>query len=131
MNNSTKDEKSQKAIFHDPETQETLNTPLPNPEGVSDKNREFLKMVMNLINEGKIDLLKPDTLINHAVYDNLPEPERGKADLEAVNLLFAIKEIKYLFESGFSETYQMQNLLERVRNTKERLEDSTGDLFII
>ena len=60
----------------------------------------------------------------------LDEEAQGKVDMEAVNLLAAIREMQGLHESGNQNSYQMENLVERVRNTKERLEKS-ADLFII
>ena len=48
-----------------------------------------------------------------------------------MNLLSALRDIKGLYDAGQKDTYQMQNLIDRVQNTKERLEEEGGDLFII
>lgn len=112
-------------------SQETLNTPLADPTGLSQQNQKFLKMVMDLIKKKKIDLHNPETLINHKIYDKLPKKQQGKTDLEAVNLLAAIREIKDLYDGGFTKSYQMHNVVDRVRDTKERLEIKKGDVFII
>lgn len=128
--NNISDETQQKAVYKDDKTQQELNAPLAD-SGVAQKNQEFLDLMLKLIEDGKIDLYKPATLINHEVYDKLSEEKQGKADLEAVNLLSAIREIKGLYDAEYQDTYQMQNLVDRVRNTKERLEEEGGDLFII
>ncbi len=127
----SQDESQQKAVYKDPQVQKELNTPLSDPTGVSDENDKFLHLVISLINDEKIKLHTPSTLINKAVYDDLSEEKQGLADMEAVNLLSAIREIKDLFDAGHKDTYQMQNLVERVRNTKERIEEKGGDLFVI
>lgn len=127
----TNDENQQKAVFQDEQTQKELNTPLTDPSGAGQKNEKFLNLVISLINEGKINLYRPATLINQPIYDNLPKEKQGKVDLEAMNLLVAIREIKGLHDAGYKDSYQMENLVERVRNTKERLESEGGDLFII
>lgn len=127
----SQDEDQQKAVYKDPQVQKELNTPLSDPTGVSDENDKFLHLVISLINDGKIELHIPATLINKSVYDGLSEKKQGLADGEAVNLLSAVREIKDLFDAGHKNTYQMQNLVERVRNTKERIEEKGGDLFII
>lgn len=127
----SQDESQQKAVYKDPQVQKELNTPLSDPTGVSNENDKFLHLVISLINDEKIKLHTPSTLINKAVYDDLSEEKQGLADMEAVNLLSAIREIKDLFDAGYKDTYQMQNLVERVRNTKERIEEKGGDLFVI
>ncbi|MFA6992656.1 MAG: hypothetical protein WC269_05285 [Candidatus Gracilibacteria bacterium] len=111
--------------------QKVLNTPLAQSGGMDEKDLAFLNTVMDLISKGTINLYNPSTLINRSVYDGLPTEKRGKIDFEAVNLLSAIREIKNLNDNGFGQTYQMSNLVQRIRVTKERLENEGGDLFII
>lgn len=123
------DEIQQKAVFVNPQVQQALNTPLKSAG--SSQNKEFLETLMKLIKEGRIGLYDPDSLINHAVYDKMDQQAQGKADYEAVNLLMVIREIKGLHDGGFGDTYQMDNLVEKLRVTKERLEMAGGDIFII
>lgn len=113
----------------DEQTQKRLNEPLK--YNGSSQNKDFLEMLVKLINEGKIQIYKPDTLINHEVYDKLDQTAQGKTDYEAVNMLMIIREIKGLYDAGYKETYQIDNLVERLRVSKERLEVQGGDLFII
>lgn len=115
----------------DEKTQKELNIPLKDQKGIDPTEKAFLENLVKLINEGKINLFKADTLINHAVYDQLTEDKQGRVDIESLNLLAVIREIKGLYDAGFVDTYQMENLVERLRLTKERLESSGGDLFII
>lgn len=115
----------------DPETQKTLNTPLAISTGHDPKDEEFLNTVIDLISRGKINLYQPDTLINHPIYDQLSVDKKGKADIEAFNMLAAIRDIKGLNDAGFKDTFQMQNLVQNIRNIKERLETEGGDVFII
>ncbi len=126
------DENQQKSVFMDEATQRNLNTPLQDNTGRLDgKDQEFLNLIISLIDEKKIDLYQPATLINNEVYDKLDEKAQGQVDLEAINMLTAIREIKGLYDNGFKETFQMENLVHRLRMTKERLEETGGDVFII
>lgn len=125
------DQNPQTAVFVDEQTQKQLNAPLKLQQLIDGEEMAFLEMVVSLVNEGKIVLWNPDTLINHVVYDKLTAEQQGKTDLEAVNLLSTIREIKGLYDMGAIETYQMNNLVERLKATKERLEISGGDIFII
>jgi len=121
----------QNTVHKDKATQDSLNKPLGLAQGMDQKDREFLNLLLGLVNEGKINLYNPDTLINHAFYDTLDFSSQGKADFEAVNMLSAIREIKGLCDAGYMETYQVANAVNRLRATKERLEIEGGDLFII
>ncbi len=125
------EEKEQKAVYKDKKTQNELNKPLNCPKK-SKEQEDFLKILIGLIDSGKIELMNPDSLINQEIYKQLPEQEQGKTDLEAVNLLAVIRDIKGLFDNGFKDTFQMQNMVERLKYTKERLEEEAGkNLFII
>lgn len=125
-------ESLQKSVFKDDQTQKELNAPLSDPTGASEEDKEFLRMVLSMIESGEIDMLKPSSLINVEVYNKLSESQQGRTDLEALNLLAAIRQIRELDDQEVGmDTFQMQNLVERVKNTKERLEEEGGDLFII
>lgn len=123
------EQSQQTAIFKDAQTQKELNEPLK--YAGSSQNKDFLEMLVKMVNDGKIQLLRPDSLINHAVYDKLDEKTQGKADYEALNLLNLVRQIKTLYDAGYRDTYQIDNLVEQLRVTKERLEIQGGDLFII
>lgn len=115
----------------DPKVQSELNKPLANTQGLSASEETFLNMLISFVNEGKINLYKPDTLLNKAVYDKLEPEKQGKTDLEAINMLSAIREIKGLCDAGYRQTYQVENLVQSLKYTKERIEYAGGDLFII
>ncbi len=126
------DENQQKSVFKDDATQRSLNTPLQDSTGSLDgKDQEFLNLVISLIDDKKIDLYQPSTLINSGIYDKLDDLAKGKVDLESINMLAGIREMKGLYDNGFQDTYQMANLVHRLRLTKERLEETAGDVFII
>lgn len=115
----------------DENVQQMINKPQTDPSGMSEENKNFLNLVVELVKNGTIDLYRPETLMNHDVYDNLDEKTKGIADMNAVPLLGEIRQIKKLYESGNSGTFQMKNLIERVRLYKERLESKHGDIYII
>lgn len=115
----------------DPKTQDELNKPLEVSEKFDAEDEKFLEMLLQKIKSGEIELYTPDTLVNHEVYDKLDEKARGKADFDAVNLLGSIREINNLCNSGYKDTFQTQNMVHRIRITKERLEKIAGDIYII
>lgn len=113
------------------DTQAMLNSPLVHENGLDPKDGEFLAMVMAKVDSGEIDLYRPSTLLNNAVYDKLSPENQGKADYEAMNLLGTIREIRKLWNLNQRNTYQIENLAHRIRVTKERLEAAGGDIYII
>jgi hypothetical protein len=114
-----------------PKTQEILNKPLEHPEGIDEKDLSFLRMLIAKIENGEIKLFQPSSLFNHAVYDKLSEQAKAKAEIDAFNMLATIRDIYRLWQAGERETYQIENLVHRIRLTKERLEEAGGDIFII
>ena len=126
------DENQQKSVFMDEATQKNLNTPLQDNTGSMDgKDQEFLNLIISLIDDGKINLYQPSSLLKNEIYEKLDDKAKGEVDLAAMNMLNAIREIKGLNDNGFKETFQMQNLVHRLRMSKEQLESADGDVFII
>ena len=115
----------------DDKTQIMINTPMKDDTGVDAKDQKFIKMVLNLVQEGKINLFVPETLLNKPVYEKLDYKAKGTADVNAVSLLADLRQIKKLKEQGYDESFQIQNLIHHVRITKERLEKECGDIYII
>lgn len=115
----------------DPLLQQKLNTPPVNPKGLSAEDQAFLNQVVALADSGKINLMQPSSLIKHAVYDQLPSDKQGKVDFDAVNLATTLRNIYGLWKAYQQPTYQIENLVHQVRLTKERLEEISGDVYVI
>lgn len=113
------------------DTQTMLNTPAEHAKPLDPKDVEFLTVLMEKIDKGEINLYRPATLLNFPVYEKLDEKAQGQADLDAFNLLVTIREIRSLWNLGHRNTYQIENLTHRIRVTKERLEATAGDIYII
>lgn len=111
--------------------QAMLNTPVAHSTGIDPKDEQFLQMLVGKIEAGEIKLLLPSSLLNLPVYDKLDEMAKGKADVNAYNLLSTIREIYNLWKLGHKETFQIANLVHQIRVTKERLEEISGDIYII
>lgn len=115
----------------DPETQKMLNTPAVDPKGLSQENQAFLNLVVAKVEKGEINLMQPNSLINHAIYDKLTEDKQGKVDFDAVNLAAILRNIYGLWKAYQNSTYQIENMVHQVRLTKERLEEISGDVYVI
>lgn len=113
------------------QTQESLNKPTNLPGGLEQKDRELMDLIVEKIKSGEIKLLQPSSLMNHPVYDQLPEEAKAKAEIDAFNLLSTIRNVYRLWQAGEHDTYQISNLVHKIRVTKERLEEIGGDIFIL
>ncbi|MBL4694533.1 hypothetical protein JKY72_04150 [Candidatus Gracilibacteria bacterium] len=125
------DELQQKAVHKDENTQKELNAPTVDPTGVSPEDSAFLDLLIQMVGDGKIELYKPSSLFNDEVYDKLDTKRQGSVDMASINMLSAIRNIKDLYENGFKDSFQIQNLVHDLRVKKEAFEDTDGDLFII
>lgn len=121
----------QKGELQSPEQVKYMNEPSVDPTGFNPGDEEFLNLVMNKVESGEINLFQPTTLLNMAVYENLDSQARGKADLDAMNLLTKIRQIHGLWQINKQPTYIIEQLIMEVQRTKERLEDLGGDIFVI
>jgi len=115
----------------DQNVQQMINKPQVDPTGIDDTDMEFMKKVIALVESGTIQIHTPETLINKKVYNTLEEAIQGRVDLNAVNLLNEIRQIKTLWDTGDHDSFQIQNLIQRMRHTKQVIEKEIGDCFII
>lgn len=114
--------------------QAMLNKPLTinRPEyNFTTEDKDFLQNIIKKVEQGKIQLYTPSTLLNDEVYKKLSSYDKGKADFNILNLLNKIREIKKLWDRGETNTYQILNLVKSLRLIKERIEIAEGDVFII
>ncbi len=111
--------------------QKKLSQPLPKLLGLSAEDEAFLNMVVAKIDTKEIDLLRPSSLLNQPVYNALTQLQQGKADYDSVNLLSTLRTIYGLWKTNPTATYQIENMVHSVRLTKERLEEISGDVYII
>jgi hypothetical protein len=124
------DPKTDNQDIHE-DTQKMINTSLKSDEEYTADEQAFVDLILKLIAEDKIQLFTPGSLINHPVYDGLSDEAKGLADHNAMNMLGKIREIDKLSKLYEHPTYQMKNLVATLKQNKERLEEHSGDIFII
>jgi len=111
--------------------QEMLNVPADDKTGISDEDQTFMDNVNAKIESGEIDLYVTNSLVNDDVYFALSEEDQGKVDMNAIVILRALREIKGLMDTGNGQTFMIQNLIQEVREKKERVEAEEGNVYII
>jgi hypothetical protein len=115
----------------DPKTQQNLNQPMADATGFNKGHEEFLKMLIAKLENGEINTFDIKTLHNKTVYEKLPEIEKDKTDITALNIMGVIRQIEQLWKLDKSATFQIQNLVETVFQMKSKFESRYGDVYII
>lgn len=117
-----------------PAVQQMLNQPLrikPRTYRADPKDKAFLKEIIARVEDGTVKLFTPSSLLNDEVYQRLSPELRAKADYDILLLLHKIRQIKQLYDQGARDSYQILNLVNSLRLTKESLESQQGDIFVI
>lgn len=115
----------------DPDTQKLLNTPLEKAGGLDSEDQQFLDSVLRKVEKGEIQLFTPSSLLNHKVYDALPPEKKSVVDMQSFSVLAVLREMVNLWNAYKTVTFQLQNLIHKVRLTKEKFEKEIGDVFVI
>ncbi len=113
------------------ETQQAVNNPIEDPTGMDGDDQMLVNMIVNLIDEGKINLYQPSSLINQEVYDGLDDEKKGRVDQQAFNMLSTVREVYNYNQSDFTNnSYQFQNTVQKLREQKEQTENEIGDVYV-
>lgn len=113
------------------DVQVMINKPVVDPTGYSPEDQAFLDKIMKLVEEKKINLYAPSSLLNTTVYDALDVAGKAKADQNSMLMITKIREISNLMQISKEPTYQLKNLVASLRQNKEETEKISGDIFII
>ena len=95
----------------DQNVQKMINKPQMDPTGVDASDAQYLEAIIKLVEDGRIDLHTPRTLMKNEIYENLDDKRKGIADINAVSLLNDLRQMKKLYDTGDKESFQIQNLI--------------------
>ncbi|MGE3278799.1 MAG: hypothetical protein AB7J40_03310 [Candidatus Altimarinota bacterium] len=117
----------------DENTQSSLNQPYSNPQtALSEDDKSFLENLIKRIEAGEINLHTPSSILNQAVYDQLPGDKKSQADLFINSTLFVIRQVYDFYHSSFDNNSDMMiNMVQELRMKKEMLEKELGDVLKI
>lgn len=113
------------------EDQNTLNKPLDDNTGFNEGHEDFLKMLIEKLENEEINPHLPRSLYNADVYEKLSEEEQEAVDLSAVNIISIVRQLDSLWKLDQKATFQIQNLVETIFQMKSKFEEKHGDVYII
>ncbi|MBT3835064.1 hypothetical protein HOF56_02330 [Candidatus Peribacteria bacterium] len=110
------------------EKQEQLGK--PQAVQLTDEYENFLKTVISLIDDGKIDTKKPSSFINDDIYDSLDDELRAKTDQAIPNIASLLDRIMdFHAREEDDESVEMKGLIDMLWQSKQRIEEH-ADVFI-
>ena len=102
----------------------------PRAGDLSGDHSSFLKEILKLIDDGKIDLMHPHSFINDDVYKELNDEVKGMADRAIPNIISLLERVMDLHARDESnESIEMKNLIDALWQAKQRVE-AHADVFI-
>ena len=93
------------------------------------RHKNYLAIVIGMIDKKEIDLLDPQTFLTPE-YQKLDQQSRDQVDLGLVNLVDQVRRIAdfYYSKKTPNASPELQNMIELLWLSKNRLEDKFGDV---
>ena len=94
------------------------------------EHKEFLALIVRLVDSKEIDPYKPETFLKKDVYDAMPEEWRNKTDAMLPNLADSLRHAVDFYKSSKTPNAcpQLETMIEHLWQMKQRIEE-TYDVF--
>jgi hypothetical protein len=98
---------------------------------MAQKHKEFLAMLIAMLDRKEMDPYVPSSMLNQADYDKLDELGRSAVDVAVLNLADQLRRIEGYFRSTQTPNAspQLQTMIEHFWDMKTRLEEKYGDVL--
>lgn len=95
------------------------------PQPMPDTHNDFIQKILKLVEQGVIDPLKPETLVNDDAYNKLNDEWQAKVDLASVNMAHQLQLIIDFYKSRHTpnESAELQNLIDYLWEMKQRIKE--------
>lgn len=97
---------------------------------MGDEHKRFAATISTLLENGSIDVTKPETFLNQSVYDGLEQEWKGKTDMAIMNIATLLSHIYDFYKSKQTPDAcpQLATMIEQLWEMKQRIE-SKADVF--
>lgn len=91
---------------------------------MDDDHKRFAATVSKLLENGTIDVTKPESFLNQSVYDSLEPEWKSKTDLATMNIATLLTHIYEFYKSKQTPDAcpQLANMIEELWQMKQRIE---------
>jgi len=95
-------------------------------------HEQFMIQLIKMVDDGVLNLLNPTSFLQKA-YQSLDEVQRGKVDLQLINLMDQTRHIYDFYKSVKTPNAspQLQTMVEQLWQMKSKLEEEVGDVLKI
>jgi hypothetical protein len=100
-------------------------------DDMDDEHKQFLALVIGMLDRKQIDVYKPETFLKKDVYDSLSEEWKSKVDVAMLNIALQLRQIEWFYRSKTTPNAspELQNMIEHLWQMKQRIEDHY-DVFV-
>lgn len=97
---------------------------------MGDEYKHFAVTISTLLENGSLDVGKPETFLNKSVYDGLDQEWKGRADMAMMNVATLLSHIYDFYKSKQTPDAcpQLATMIEQLWDMKQRIE-THGDVF--
>lgn len=94
-------------------------------------HKDFLKTVIDLLDRGVLDTKNPQSLLNTAVYEAMPQEWKDKTDAALVNIVDQLVQIETFYRAAETpnSSPHLETMIEHLWQMKERIEKEY-DVFV-
>jgi hypothetical protein len=103
----------------------------PIGDDMDESHKQFLSMLIGLLDKKDINVSVPSSFLNVAIYDHLPERIRSKIDLMILNMADELRKIEEFYRRKDlpNAAPQLQTMLQFFKQKKDKTEALYGDVF--
>lgn len=96
----------------------------PTSGDMGDEHKRFAVTISALLENGEIDVTKPETFLNTSVYENLGDEWKAKTDLSLMNIATLLTHIYTFYKSKQTPDAcpQLATMIEQLWQMKQRIE---------
>jgi len=98
---------------------------------MEEEYKEFLKLLIRLLDEKEIDPLIPESFLKEKIFDALDESTQDKVSAALVNIAGQVRHIDDFYRSKETPdtSPQLQTMIMELFQMKSRLEEQHGDVL--
>ncbi len=91
---------------------------------MSDEHKRFAVTISTMLENGSIDVTKPESFLNQSVYDGLDQEWKAKTDLTIMNIATLLTHIYEFYKSKQTPDAcpQLATMIEQLWEMKQRIE---------
>jgi hypothetical protein len=97
---------------------------------MGDEHKRFAVTISTMLENGTLDVTKPETFLNQSVYDGLDQEWKAKTDMSMLNIATLLGHIYDFYKSKQTPDAcpQLATMIEQLWEMKQRIEDH-ADVF--